>query len=55
MNKTNEDLKELLSVPLKSRKAKIGDLVYLTKMKDKEILVGSNCTSRSPAKVCCQP
>lgn len=41
MNKINQDSKNLLSAPLKNRKARIGDLVYLTKMRHKEILVVS--------------
>ncbi len=45
MNKINQSSKDLPSVPVKNRKAKIGDLVYLTKMKDKEILIVSNDSS----------
>jgi len=45
MNKINQVSNDLLSVPLFNRKARNGDLVYLTKLKDKEILVVSDDSS----------
>lgn len=41
MNKINQTSKNLSSILTHNRKARIGDLVYLTKMKEKEILVAS--------------
>lgn len=41
MNKISQFSQDILSVPVKNRKAQIGDLVYLSKMKKKEILVAS--------------
>ena len=45
MIKINQTSKDLLQAPLKTRKAKVGDLVYLTKMKIKEMLIVSNDSS----------
>lgn len=45
MNQVNQLSKDFASVPLANRKAKAGDLVYLMKMKDKEILIVSNDSS----------
>jgi hypothetical protein len=41
MNKISQFSQDILSVPIKNRKALIGDLVYLSKIKKKEILVVS--------------
>ncbi len=45
MNTINRNSNDILSVPVINRKARVGDLVYLTKMKDKEILIVSDDSS----------
>lgn len=45
MNIINRNSNDILSVPVINRKARVGDLVYLTKMKDKEILIVSDDSS----------
>lgn len=45
MSQMNRLSKDFASVPLASRKARAGDLTYLTKMKEKEILIVSNDSS----------
>jgi len=45
MNTINRNSNDILSIPVINRKARVGDLVYLTKMKDKEILIVSEDSS----------
>ena len=45
MNRINQASIKISSLPLVNRKARVGDLVYLTKLREKEILVVSDNSS----------
>lgn len=45
MNTINGNSNDILSIPVINRKARVGDLVYLKKMRDKEILIVSDDSS----------